>query len=62
MPDCFAKLENNRLTARGWTEFRRVSWTLADLAEVSGAIDEHFVIEALAMRTRVGKRAGGWAA
>jgi magnesium chelatase family protein len=56
-------LERGRLTARGYHRVRRVSRTLADLAGlVDESIPEEIVVEALAMRTRIGFAAVGQAA
>ena len=53
------EVSKGRLTARGLHRIRRVARTLADLDDQPDAIDEQFVILALAMRTRVGLSAVG---
>jgi magnesium chelatase family protein len=53
------QVERGHLTARGLDRIRRVARTLADLAGQAGDIDVQFVLEALAMRTRVGNSSIG---
>lgn len=45
------ELEGGRLTGRGYHRVRRVALTLADLAGVTGPIEEQFIRGALLMRT-----------
>lgn len=56
------ELERQRLTGRGYHRVRRVALTLADLAGDEGPLAEERVLEALALRLRLGALGRGAAA
>jgi magnesium chelatase family protein len=58
----FGEVESGKLTARGLHRVRRVARTIADLGGERGEIADEFVIQALSLRSRVGRSAVGRAA